>query len=136
VLVIDAFSGDAIPVHLLTKEAIQLYLRHLRPDGILAVHVSNQFLNLPPVVRQEAESAGLKSVLVASEGDDDIGVYSADWVLVTSNADFLNVPEVSDAGTQVAPLPGLRLWTDDYNSLLPLLKHQKFEWSKDEDTAP
>jgi SAM-dependent methyltransferase len=135
-LVIDAFSGDAIPVHLLTKEAIQLYLRHLRPDGILAVHVSNQFLDLPPVVQQEAESAGLKSLLVASEGDDDVGVYSADWVLVTNNADFLNAPEVSDAGTQIAPPAGLRLWTDDYNSLLPLLKHHKFEWSKDEDSAP
>lgn len=136
VLVIDAFSGDAIPVHLLTREAIQLYLRHLGPDGILAVHVSNQFLNLPPVVQQEAESAGLKSLLVASEGDDDIGVFNADWVLVTNNTGFLNVPEVSNAGTPIAPLAGLRLWTDDYNSLLPLLKHQKFEWSKDEDSAP
>ena len=136
VMVVDAFSGDAIPVHLLTQEAIQLYMRHLRPDGILAVHVSNQFLNLPPVVRQEAESAGLKSVLVASEGDDDIGVYNADWVLVTNNADFLALQQVSDAGTQITPLPGLRLWTDDYNSLLPLLKRQKFEWSKDEDDVP
>jgi SAM-dependent methyltransferase len=136
VLVIDAFSGDAIPVHLLTREAIQLYLRHLRPDGILAVHVSNQYVDLPPVVQQEAESAGLKSLLVSSEGDDDIGVYSADWVLVTNNADFLGLHEVSDAGEQITPLPGLRLWTDDYNSLLPLLKHQKFEWSKDEDGAP
>jgi hypothetical protein len=134
--VIDAFSGDAIPVHLLTQEAIQLYLRHLRPDGILAVHVSNQFLNLPPVVQQEAESAGLTSLLVASEGDDDIGVYSADWVLVTNNSDFLNLPQVAGAGKQITALPGLRLWTDDYNSLLPLLKHQKFEWSKDEDSAP
>jgi spermidine synthase len=136
VMVVDAFSGDAIPVHLLTREAIQLYLRHLRPDGILAVHVSNQFLNLPPVVQQEAESAGLNSVLVASEGDDDIGVYNADWVLVTNNADFLGLQQVSAGGSKIEPLPGLRLWTDDYNSLLPLLKHQKFEWSKDEDGAP
>ncbi|HEU5414463.1 MAG TPA: fused MFS/spermidine synthase [Candidatus Angelobacter sp.] len=136
VMVVDAFSGDAIPVHLLTREAIQLYLRHLRPDGILAVHVSNQFLNLPPVVQQEAEFAGLNSVLVASEGDDDIGVYNADWVLVTNNADFLGLQQVSAAGSKIEPLPGLRLWTDDYNSLLPLLKHQKFEWSKDEDGAP
>lgn len=136
VLVVDAFSGDAIPVHLLTREAIQLYLRHLRPEGILAVHVSNQFLNLPPVVQQEAESAGLKSVLVASEGDDDIGVYNADWVLVTNNANFLGLQQISHAGTRITPLPGLRLWTDDYNSLLPLLKHQKFEWSKDEDGTP
>lgn len=131
VLVIDAFSGDAIPVHLLTREAFQLYLRHLRPDGILAVHVSNQFINLPPVVQQEAENAGLKSLLVTSDEDEDIGVYSSDWVLVTNNTDFINSPGVSDAGKTIPPLPGLRLWTDDYNSLLPLLKHQNFKWSKD-----
>lgn len=131
VLVIDAFSGDAIPVHLLTREAFQLYLRHLRPDGIIAVHVSNQFLDLPPVVRQEADAAGLGSVLVSSGENEDIGVYSSDWVLVTRNNDFLNLPQLAGSGKQIDPLPGLPLWTDDYNSLLPLLKHQNFKWSKD-----
>lgn len=133
VLVIDAFSGDAIPVHLLTREAIQLYLRHLRPDGILAVHVSNQYLNLPPVVRQEADEAGLRSLAVESDEDEDIGVYSSDWVLLTRNADFLQKQEVADAGKPITPVPGLRLWTDDYNSLLPLLKRHKFKWSKEDD---
>ena len=133
VLAIDAFSGDAIPVHLLTREAIQLYLRHLRPDGILAVHVSNQYLNLPPVVRQEAESAGLKSLLVESDDNEDIGVYSSDWVLLTRNTGFLEKQQVADAGKPIDAVPGLRLWTDDYNSLLPLLKHQKFKWSRSDD---
>jgi spermidine synthase len=131
VLVIDAFSGDAIPVHLLTREAIQLYLRQLQPDGILAVHVSNQYLNLPPVVRQEAEDAGLSSLLIESEEDPDIGVYSSDWVLVTRNQDFLRLPDVAAAGKPIKALPALRLWTDDYNSLLPLLKSKKFKWSVD-----
>jgi len=131
ILVVDAFSGDAIPVHLLTREAFQLYLRHLRPDGILAVHVSNQFLDLPPVVRQEADAAGLRSVLVSSGEDEEIGVYSSDWVLVTRNNDFLTLQKVAGPRKQIDPLPGLRLWTDDYNSLLPLLKHQNFKWSKD-----
>jgi spermidine synthase len=135
VLAVDAFSGDAIPVHLLTREAVQLYLHHLRPNGILAVHVSNQYLNLAPVVRQEANYAGLESLLVSSDGDDDIGVYSADWVLVTSNGDFLHRPEVRDAASKITPVPGLRLWSDDYNSLLPLLKPQKFEWSRSEDSG-
>lgn len=134
VLAIDAFSGDAIPVHLLTREAIQLYLHHLRPDGILAVHVSNQYLDLPPVLLQEAKNAGLKSLLVESEENEDIGVYSSDWVLLTRNTDFLGMQQVADAGKPIAPLPGLRLWTDDYNSLLPLLKHQKFKWSKNDDS--
>jgi len=135
VLAVDAFSGDAIPVHLLTREAIRLYLHHLRPNGILAVHVSNQYLNLAPVVQQEADYARLKSLLVSSDGDDDIGVYSADWVLVTNNEDFLHRPEVKDAASDITPVLGLRLWTDDYNSLLPLLKRQKFEWSKGEDSG-
>jgi spermidine synthase len=134
VLAIDAFSGDAIPVHLLTREAIQLYLRHLRPDGILAVHVSNQYLDLPPVLLQEAENAGLRSLLVESDENEDIGVYSSDWVLLTKNQGFLAQQQVADAGKPIAPQSGLRLWTDDYNSLLPLLKHQKFKWSKDDDS--
>ena len=136
VIAVDAFSGDAIPVHLLTREAIQLYLHHLRPNGILAVHVSNQYLYLDPVVQQEARYAGLRSLLVSSDGDDDIGVYSADWVLVTNDEDFLRRPEVKDAASDITPVSGLRLWTDDYNSLLPLLKRQKFEWSKDDNPGP
>lgn len=108
-------------------------MRQLRPNGILAVHVSNQYLNLPPIVREEADYAGLKSVLVSSDEDEDIGVYSADWVLVTKNNEFLQLPKVAEAAAIISPLPGLRLWTDDYNSLLPLLKRKTFKWSKDED---
>ncbi len=130
VLVLDAFSGDAIPVHLLTAEAIQLYRRHLNPGGILAVHVSNLFLNLPPVVAEEADHAGLGSLLVVNEDDDDVGAYSSDWVLVTADKEFLPRKEIADAGAPVKAIAGLRLWTDDYNSLLPLLKHQEFKFEK------
>ncbi len=130
VLVVDAFSGDAIPVHLLTAEAIQLYLRHLNPGGILAVHVSNLFLNLPPVVQEEAEHAGLHSLLVSSPDDDDVGAYSSDWVLVTADQDFLARKEIAEAGAPINQIASLRLWTDDYNSLLPLLKHQEFKFEK------
>jgi spermidine synthase len=130
VLVLDAFSGDAIPVHLLTAEAIQLYRHHLNPGGILAVHVSNLFLNLPPVVAEEADHAGLGSLLVVNEDDDDVGAYSSDWVLVTADKEFLARKEIADAGAPVKAIAGLRLWTDDYNSLLPLLKHQEFKFEK------
>ncbi len=130
VLVVDAFSGDAIPVHLLTAEAIQLYRRHLNPGGILAVHVSNLFLDLPPVVQEEADHAGLHSLLVSSPDDDDVGAYSADWVLVTADQDFLARKEIAEAGAPISPIASLRLWTDDYNSLLPLLKHQEFKFEK------
>jgi spermidine synthase len=133
VLVVDAFSGDAIPVHLLTREAIQLYMRQLQPAGILAVHVSNQYLDLAPVVRQQADDAGLSSLLVISEEDPDIGVYASDWVLVTRNQNFLSLSDVASAGEPIDPKAGLRLWTDDYNSLLPVLKSTKFKWSRDSD---
>lgn len=122
VIAVDAFSGDAIPVHLLTAEALQLYRRHLRPDGILAFHVSNNYLDLVPVVAAEAQHAGMSSVLVSSPNDDYTGAYAADWVLVTNNQEFLALPAVKEAAGEIDPRPGLRLWTDDYSSLLPILK--------------
>jgi len=121
---VDAFSGDAIPVHLLTAEAVQLYQRHLRPGGILAFHVSNSYVELGPVVAQEAEHAGLSAVMVSS-ADDDYGAYSADWVLVTSNQDFLALAKVKAASAKIELKPGLRLWTADYSSLWPIIKWQK-----------
>jgi spermidine synthase len=128
VLALDAFSGDAIPIHLLTREAIELYQHHLQPDGILAIHVSNKYVELAPVVLQQAEHAGLQSRLVISKDNDDIGVYSSDWVLVTANKAFLAKQEVAERGKPVEAIPSLRLWTDDYSSLLPILKPQKFKW--------
>ncbi len=123
VLVVDAFSGDAIPVHLLTSQALELYKRHLAPGGIIAFHISNRYLDLGPVVQQEAEHAGLQAAWVnVAEDDDDIGTFSSDWVLVTANTDFLSRAEVADASDKIPEQPGLRLWTDDYNSVLPLLK--------------
>jgi len=109
-------------VHLLTAQAIEVYRRHLKPGGILAFHVSNKYLNLVPVVETEAAHAGLESAYISSADEDDLGVYSADWVLVTANDKFLSLKEVADAITDSADLPGLRLWTDDYNSVLPILK--------------
>ncbi|HET9284688.1 MAG TPA: fused MFS/spermidine synthase [Candidatus Angelobacter sp.] len=123
VIAVDAFSGDAIPVHLLTAEALRLYQRHLRPGGILAFHISNSFLDLAPVVKAEAEHAGLPAVLV-STSDDDYGGYAADWVLITRNQVFLSLPAVKDTAEGIETKPGLRLWTDDYSSLLPILKFQ------------
>jgi spermidine synthase len=128
VLVIDAFSGDAIPVHLITAEAVALYRRHLKPNGIIAFHVSNKYLELTPVVAQEAEHAGLGAVYISSEADDDNEIYASDWVLVTADKEFLERKEVEDAASRIENMRGLRLWTDDYNSLLPVLKKGKLSW--------
>jgi spermidine synthase len=121
VIAVDAFSGDAIPVHLLTAEALKLYQRHLAPGGIIAFHISNNYLSLAPVVQAQADHAGLHAVMVSTADDDDTGAYSSDWVLVTANEKFLELPEIAKASEKIEPKPGLRFWTDDYSSLLPVL---------------
>ena len=121
VIAVDAFSGDAIPVHLLTAEALKLYQRHLATGGIIAFHISNNYLKLAPVVQEQADHAGLHAVMVSTEDDDDTGAYSSDWVLVTANEKFLELQEIANASQKIEPKPGLRLWTDDYSSLLPVL---------------
>jgi SAM-dependent methyltransferase len=124
VIVVDAFSGDAIPVHLLTREALALYRRHLRPDGIIVFHVSNQYIDLEPVVAGIAASAGLRAVSVHSHGDEQTGLYYADWILVTANQAFLDQPEIVNNGFPTALREGVRVWTDNYSSVFPLLKWQ------------
>ena len=122
VLAVDAFSGDAIPVHLLTKEAFAVYFRHLKPDGILAVHTSNTYLNLAPVVKLLAEDADYATRLIASDEDIMQLISSADWVLVTRNQHFLNVPETFAGSETIIAPSNLRLWTDDYNNLFEILR--------------
>jgi hypothetical protein len=122
VIVIDAFSGDAIPVHLLTREALALYRRHLEPDGILVFHVSNQYVDLEPVVAAIAKDAGLSAMSVHSHGDEQNGLYFSDWILVTANQAFLSQPEVFNNAFPTHLRADVRLWTDNYSSLLPLLK--------------
>ena len=112
VLVVDAFSGDAIPVHLLTREALEIYRRHLKPRGILAFHVSNQFLDLLPVVARLARNA----VAIESARDEAKDLAAATWVLVTDR------PEIAMAGKPVRASDGVPLWTDDYNNLFRVLR--------------
>ena len=132
VIAVDAFSGDAIPVHLLTAEALKLYQRHLAPGGIIAFHISNSYLKLAPVVQAQADHAGLHAVMVSTADDDDTGAYSSDWVLVTANEEFLELPEIAKAGEKIELKPGLGLWTDDYSSLLPILNLSRPKKDADE----
>jgi hypothetical protein len=122
VLIVDAFTGDAIPVHLLTRESFQLYFRHLKSDGVLAVHISNQFLDLQPVVEGAAARLGKEAVII-NQAVESSGVYSARWILLGSPGGFLGRSEIEAAG-QVLPTKGerMRVWTDDYSSLWPILK--------------
>ena len=121
VLVIDAFSGDAIPVHLLTREAMALYLRHLQPNGILAFHVSNNYLRLAPVVERLAEAFGYRSFLVETEANTEDLSAASQWVLVTRKHSFIQLLGLSLAGETVPVPPGLPVWNDDYNNLFQVL---------------
>jgi SAM-dependent methyltransferase len=127
VLVLDAFSGDAIPIHLLTAEAIALYRRRLRPSGTIAFHISSQYVDLAPQLALQARNAGLRAVLVHSDADDARGLFAADWLLMSADREFLLRPEIANASRPLREIPGLRLWTDDYSSLLPLLKWNAVE---------
>lgn len=120
VLAVDAFSGDAIPVHLLTKEAFAVYQRHLAPDGILAIHVSNQYLDLAPAVLRVAAASGLSAAKIQSSRDDSIAVSSSTWVLVTNNRDVLSRPAIANSTVPFGDCK-VGLWTDDYNNLLEVL---------------
>lgn len=122
VLVVDAFSGDAIPVHLLTKEAMKLYRRHLAANGILAFHISNQYLNLAPVIVRLAEDAHKKARVIHSFADENRGEFSATWVLVGNNEEFFEQQEVAHAVTENPVITHVKLWTDNYSSLLPILR--------------
>jgi spermidine synthase len=122
VLVIDAFSGDAIPLHLLTTEAIALYKKHLAPNGILAFHVSNQYLDLAPEIAQLASAANMQSKLIESQPDDSVGAYRATWILLTTSQTFFTRPEIAAAASTIPANSNLRPWTDDYSSILPILQ--------------
>ena len=121
VLVIDAFSGDAIPLHLLTTQALDLYKRHLAPNGILAFHISNQHVDLEPEVALLANAAGMKAMRVSTPANDSRGEFSATWMLLTNSPTFFAEPEVFNQAKQPTLDPRVRGWTDDYSSLLPIL---------------
>jgi hypothetical protein len=122
VIILDAFSGDAVPVHLLTQQALALYRKHLAPDGILAFHISSQYLDLEPVLTREAQQAGMHAVTVHSGADENRGIFVADWVLLTNNEPFLAQPEVNRTAHPSISRSNVTLWTDDYSSILPILK--------------
>lgn len=124
-LVVDAFSSDSIPVHLLTVEAVQLYFRHLKPNGILALHISNLHLNLAPVVEQIRSTLGKQAVLISNKGDHDKEIYDSDWVLMTTNRNLTTIPEIKKVATKLESKQGIRVWTDDYSNLIQIMVVKK-----------
>jgi MFS family permease len=125
VLAVDAFSSDAIPVHLITREALGVYLKHVVPEGIVAFHVSNRFLDLIPVVARLAQELGVHVVLVRDDPDEaeDAKRSRTDWVLVSRDADALARPAILERNPQeIEDRTDWRTWTDDYSNLIQILK--------------
>ena len=121
VLAIDAFSSDAIPVHLITKEAVQVYLRHMKPDGVIAFHVTNRYLDLVPVVEGIAHDLGLAALWINDDGSLQLA-NSSSWVLLARDPKRLADPRLTAAATPIVPRRDWRVWTDDFNTLLQELK--------------
>jgi hypothetical protein len=119
----DAFSSDAIPVHLLTREAYQLYLHHLKPNGVLAVHISNRYMDLEPVVSQSMTEIGWKGVKVDDEGDEEPFYSGSTWTLLSPDAKFFDNANFKATGVvALKPKPGFRGWTDDFSNLITILR--------------
>ncbi len=122
-IVLDAFSSDSIPVHLLTKEAMEQYFRHLRPGGVLAVHVSNRYIDLEPVLQRAGELLRKTVRVIETDDNEDESCYATTWVLLTDRDSLFDLPEFRSAQVKPAnPAPWLRPWTDDFSNIYRLLK--------------
>jgi SAM-dependent methyltransferase len=125
-LAIDAFSGDSIPMHLVTREAMATYVRHLKPDGVIVFQATNRFVDIAPVVERLAAEFGMTAVLIsdAPEGSEGAEYWasSTDQVIVTKNAQLLAAEPIRSVAQTLTPRPGFRVWTDDFYNLLHILK--------------
>ena len=128
-IIMDAFSSDAVPVHLLTREAFAIYQRHLKPDGVILVNISNRYLNLRPVVENAAREFKFQSYHVecedGSDDEDDEGgwwLYGNTWMILSRNAEFMARPALRSVASPPAPPNDIPLWTDDYTSMFRVLQ--------------
>ncbi|MGH9641324.1 MAG: spermidine synthase, partial [Terriglobales bacterium] len=122
ILSVDAFSGDAIPVHLLTREALAAYARVIAPAGIIAFHITNLYLDLAPVVGQIAHDAGFQAVQVADLTNVSRWMMPSVWVLLTRSTTLLHQPEINAHSTSIVARSGIPVWTDQFSNLLQILK--------------
>ena len=127
-LVLDAFTCDAIPVHLLTREAFAIYLRHLKPGGVIVVNITNRYLDLQPVLEKLAAHLQLGFGMVpfpgpqVAKGNLPLGIFASRWVLLARDKSFLDLDAIHQAAVSpLANLDAFPLWTDEYTSLFELL---------------
>jgi len=125
-LAMDAFSSDAVPMHLLTREAFRLYARHLKADGVLAVHISNRYLDLKPVVAKGMVEMGWKGLVVEDNGADQPYYTGTTWVVLSADEKLLGTKFFDgDSNSEIQPLwakPGFQGWTDDFSNIVSIIK--------------
>jgi hypothetical protein len=124
-IAVDAFSSDAIPVHLLTREAIRLYLDMLKPDGVLTVHISNRYLQLAPVVANLAQDAGLRGRLIQEDdASESKGAASSTWTVLARSPEALGALPSDPRWTRdrLEGDPRVGVWTDDFHNLLAVFR--------------
>jgi hypothetical protein len=120
-LIIDAFSGDLIPTHLMTQEAFLLYQQHIKDQGVVALHISNRHLSLLPVIMHHSSSLNLQAMLFETPGNGN--EHDVQWVVLTNNSRLTQSPQLIHRQTRIAKDQYQKVvWTDDYSSLLPILK--------------
>jgi hypothetical protein len=126
VLGIDAFSGDSIPMHLVTREAMALYVKHIKPDGVIVFQATNRYIDLLPVVKRLAAEFGLEALNVSDSPDAEDGpeywYSSTDQVIVTRNKKVLEWPRIAEAAEEIEDRPDLPVFTDAHHNLLRILK--------------
>jgi SAM-dependent methyltransferase len=122
VLVMDAFSGDSVPVHLITREAIQGYLRHLNPGGLLVVNVTNTYLDLRPVVERAASYFGRIAIFYHVDEYEDSFCTTSSWTAIADPSIRQTAPDLVQAGQILTPHPSFRMWTDDFSSMWGVLR--------------
>ena len=124
-LVLDAFSSDAVPMHLMTREAFATYARVLQPRGLLLVHISNRFLDLEPVVAAAAQAGGWHAIKLfyRDKPHDTPAATMSLWIALSKGQRPIDLLSARDRDWKpLTPRPGFAGWTDDYASILPLLK--------------
>jgi SAM-dependent methyltransferase len=123
-LAIDAFSSDAVPMHLLTAEAWRSFVRHLNPDGILAFNITNRYLNLAPVVAEAASANGFTGIVVGDAGEQEDYYSPSDWILLSRTPALFEHANFQDkfAISKLVRKPGFRGWTDDYSNIVQILQ--------------
>ncbi len=122
-LILDAFSGGAVPVHLLTVEAFEIFLRHLKSDGVIAMHVSTVYLDLQSVIWKMAKRLDLKSAWIKNDENDAEGIFASDWIILTRDESFINQKVIQAALTDPrSDFDRIDLWTDEHINLFQILK--------------